>query len=311
MINNDKVANQYKVLMKKLGVSISEAKTHVSKDTYEFAKRWISAGREITGLPLGGLIRNINDPKVAYTIVSEYFERMNIYHSVKQFISLCYNGYYIPKLGKFNFYRVMKYLYHYDVAVRFRRGLLTQDQLRSYIVGQNPAMDQLPSDLIPLLRESFVKGSQNLLSKSINGMMKVNKKLLTFYPDSEADASLIYSSPLINSISNYIDNCIKQIELVVNIDDPVEVLDAMSGIVLPDLDKLVLQVRDVQKRTTILDKVWRNSIRELVKYNPSDQYFGSAMETEERTLNLSGLVAYSINNLKFAKLGLNPILNKT
>jgi len=40
VIKNNKVARSYISFMTKLGVSISEHKTHVSKDTYEFAKRW-------------------------------------------------------------------------------------------------------------------------------------------------------------------------------------------------------------------------------------------------------------------------------
>jgi len=39
VIYNDAVAHKYKVIMARLGVDISFAKTHVSKDTYEFAKR--------------------------------------------------------------------------------------------------------------------------------------------------------------------------------------------------------------------------------------------------------------------------------
>jgi hypothetical protein len=42
--------------MTKLGVKISVPKTHVSKDTYEFAKRWIRGGKEITGIPLKGVL---------------------------------------------------------------------------------------------------------------------------------------------------------------------------------------------------------------------------------------------------------------
>jgi hypothetical protein len=39
VINNDKIANKYITIMTRLGVDISNAKTHVSKNTYEFAKR--------------------------------------------------------------------------------------------------------------------------------------------------------------------------------------------------------------------------------------------------------------------------------
>jgi hypothetical protein len=39
VINNDKVARKYISVMQKLGVDISLQKTHISVNTYEFAKR--------------------------------------------------------------------------------------------------------------------------------------------------------------------------------------------------------------------------------------------------------------------------------
>jgi len=39
VINHDKVALAYLTLMRKLGVEISMNKSHISYDTYEFAKR--------------------------------------------------------------------------------------------------------------------------------------------------------------------------------------------------------------------------------------------------------------------------------
>jgi hypothetical protein len=39
VICNDKVAQKYIAIMTRLGVHISPHKTHVSKNTYEFAKR--------------------------------------------------------------------------------------------------------------------------------------------------------------------------------------------------------------------------------------------------------------------------------
>lgn len=52
VIANSDVAREYLGLMNELGVGISEAKSHVSNDTYEFAKRWYQAGTEITGIQL-------------------------------------------------------------------------------------------------------------------------------------------------------------------------------------------------------------------------------------------------------------------
>jgi hypothetical protein len=48
------VAEGYKRLMESLGVEISMQKTHVSNDTFEFAKRWIHRGEEISPFSFGG-----------------------------------------------------------------------------------------------------------------------------------------------------------------------------------------------------------------------------------------------------------------
>jgi hypothetical protein len=79
VIKNDKVAKKYIEIIKGLGVELSEQKTHVSKNTYEFAKRWIQwdKNREITGLPLGGILRNINNPNIVFTILYDYFKIKN------------------------------------------------------------------------------------------------------------------------------------------------------------------------------------------------------------------------------------------
>lgn len=55
VIADDAVAEAYRAILSELGVPISEAKTHVSHDSYEFAKRWIVGGNEVTPAPLGSL----------------------------------------------------------------------------------------------------------------------------------------------------------------------------------------------------------------------------------------------------------------
>jgi hypothetical protein len=41
VIKDKQVATMYIKWIKRLGVEISQAKTHISEDKYEFAKRWI------------------------------------------------------------------------------------------------------------------------------------------------------------------------------------------------------------------------------------------------------------------------------
>jgi hypothetical protein len=56
VIYDDRVATEYKDIISKLGVEISALKTHVSKDSYEFAKRWFKNGTEVTGVPINAII---------------------------------------------------------------------------------------------------------------------------------------------------------------------------------------------------------------------------------------------------------------
>jgi hypothetical protein len=56
VIYHDLVAEKYKELIASLGMPYSVEKTHVSDDTFEFAKRWFHQGVEITGFSLGGLL---------------------------------------------------------------------------------------------------------------------------------------------------------------------------------------------------------------------------------------------------------------
>ena len=56
VIADDKVALEYTWILQQLDVPVSPTKTHVSKDTYEFAKRWWHRGAEVTPFPVHGLL---------------------------------------------------------------------------------------------------------------------------------------------------------------------------------------------------------------------------------------------------------------
>jgi len=55
VIRSDAVAQSYKKILDILDMPISLTKTHVSSNTYEFAKRWVRDGKEITGFSVSGL----------------------------------------------------------------------------------------------------------------------------------------------------------------------------------------------------------------------------------------------------------------
>jgi len=61
VIRGTEAANLYKSIMASLDVSISNMKTHVSDDTYEFMKQWIHKGSHLTPLHLNQLIQRGQD----------------------------------------------------------------------------------------------------------------------------------------------------------------------------------------------------------------------------------------------------------
>jgi len=55
VIADSLVAQEYLSIIHTLGMPYSPEKTHVSDDTFEFAKRWFHQGVEITGFSISGL----------------------------------------------------------------------------------------------------------------------------------------------------------------------------------------------------------------------------------------------------------------
>lgn len=52
VLTDERVVKEYLNLMAELGVGISEAKSHMSQDMFEFAKRWYQGGVEVSGIQL-------------------------------------------------------------------------------------------------------------------------------------------------------------------------------------------------------------------------------------------------------------------
>jgi hypothetical protein len=74
VINHHGVAMQYLRLLKILGVDTSTSKTHISRERYEFAKRWYSVNLgEVTGFPLRGLVENFTNIHIVYMMFFDYF----------------------------------------------------------------------------------------------------------------------------------------------------------------------------------------------------------------------------------------------
>lgn len=59
VLTDGKIAHEYQAILDELGVKVSPMKTHVSAHTYEFAKRWIHKGTEVSGVPFTELFQAI------------------------------------------------------------------------------------------------------------------------------------------------------------------------------------------------------------------------------------------------------------
>nr|UYL95350.1 MAG: RNA-dependent RNA polymerase [Baoshan Mitov tick virus 1] len=132
VIKHDKIAKRYIKVIEKLGVDISLSKTHVSKDTYEFAKRWIKGPIEITGLPSRGIISNFKSPNIVFTILYDFYKiKKNTYTSsyslVESMGRLYSNFYLLQKSSKKNIYN--------KLFIRFNR------KIRERLLDFNTVLD--------------------------------------------------------------------------------------------------------------------------------------------------------------------------
>lgn len=76
VIADKAVSEKYCEILSVLGVGISTNKTHASQHTYEFAKRWISHGYEISGIPLRGLMSSWKKYHLLVPMIYSIVERM-------------------------------------------------------------------------------------------------------------------------------------------------------------------------------------------------------------------------------------------
>jgi len=199
VIYNDKVAQSYTTLIRLLGVEISNQKSHVSKDTYEFAKRWFKSGIEISPVPISGFVSNWANPKLLYSqlleliykgrgprsivdsldVIENLVSRLTI-PSTKHFMD------YIPNSGLFQQERAYS-----STQVKYARRSALELQLtlrnmrefdvertRSFMANATKSNDYT----LPTHEVSLFKEWNRAASGVVNGMaMSVIKDLSTYF----------------------------------------------------------------------------------------------------------------------------------
>jgi hypothetical protein len=202
-IDHDLVAKEYKILIKELGMPYSEAKTHTSKDGFEFAKRWFFRGSEITGFSTSGL--------------------MSVWKSYPQLINFLDNqsshGWELPFEGHpdlilqlhkaihgekfiFNKFQSMMKLYQLFYWLRHKKShAVYSSHIREYlcrIIGDTnwPILFNLQDqDIINLM---YLRARRNLVEKDLSSFQtqayKVNAKLWGFVKRKIKEAGVDHST---------------------------------------------------------------------------------------------------------------------
>jgi hypothetical protein len=75
VIGGKDLGETYLKVMDALGVEVSSHKTHVSTNTYEFAKRWFRNGIEISGLQVKAFQETWKSYPLLFQVIRSYYER--------------------------------------------------------------------------------------------------------------------------------------------------------------------------------------------------------------------------------------------
>jgi hypothetical protein len=173
VIANADVAQQYKILLSELDMPISEQKTHVSEDTYEFAKRWIHKGSEITGFAIAGL----GSVWERYSLLHNFLDTQRLHgwsldiDKHPDLITALYRVYGKPAQAE----RVIKLYNVFDsVAKAINTGDYEQLLIRTALVLgiEVPSIDPGFQDLNHMARAMMIKVKKRLVERDLERFQK-------------------------------------------------------------------------------------------------------------------------------------------
>nr|QIR30256.1 RNA-dependent RNA polymerase [Plasmopara viticola lesion associated mitovirus 33] len=131
VIANCDVAREYKLLLHQLDMPISFDKSHVSKDTYEFAKRWIVRGEEITGFSISGLFETWKK----YPLLKNFLDNQSEHGwnlERERHPDLILDIFKVMKRGHFIFEHVLRIIKLYKVFCQLSDDIKTGNSLNSF-----------------------------------------------------------------------------------------------------------------------------------------------------------------------------------
>jgi len=263
VINHDKVARKYLSIMRKLGVDISETKTHVSKNTYEFAKRWIQHKIEISGLPLGGIIRNIDNIATVTSITVGYIYRtyFPLKGTSRDLLYYCYNKMKIK--GKFLPSKLIKSRIDSSIfVIRYNLKLTTYEDIKLYINKYCKLEEfNVPKDEIyRFMDRVFSLGLNARAEKTTIEIKGFTEKFMK--PFDGIDVAKLMHSNIVHAVYNKLIG-VKRAVMKLNSDQNLQLVDVISLFNVDSPDTLLLNLRSGVHGAIHLDKIWRSSINHL------------------------------------------------
>lgn len=259
VIKNNRVAQIYIAMMQRWGVDISKAKTHVSKHTYEFAKRWIHHGEEISPLPCKGLLNHWKEPKTSLSILWDYCYKSNffpiksVYDIIKESSKrLVINKQYVTNC------LFAKRCEDFWIALRYVHDNLSPNELNNYLIRKEIIKDPISKDEAYLLLSRILNiGMGKVVSKVNISIINFYDKLFKeFYPEVK-DRNELYWHPVIASLSNIL---LDIDERLVQYKGTSQDLKSLAEyLTIPGVNDIIHLNRNIRKRVISIEKVWARS----------------------------------------------------
>jgi hypothetical protein len=256
VIKNDKVANRYMQLMEKWGVEISKHKTHTSMHTYEFAKRWIHHGKEISPLPVKGIMTHIGEPRSMLLLLLDWVLKTSFHldvpvlHAVKQ----SYKGIRIKKQFH-SMESLSRILDDYWVGLSYVKKIADPEQLRQFWIKRGWHEEKLPSS------EEIYDFTHRLTNIALGTVIeKTCEKLETYVESFKGKFMKDYPieelsfHPVFHSIRNILKNMDDRIlELDADTGDPLKLMDLF---IVPGVNEIIHLKRQIRREVTGIDRLW-------------------------------------------------------
>nr|WLK77423.1 RNA-dependent RNA polymerase [Suillus luteus mitovirus 6] len=309
VIKNDKIAKTYIEVIGKLGVSISAQKTHVSKDTYEFAKRWMRPkdSVELTGLPLNGLINNIKNPQIVASILYDYFIiKRNPFFSKLSLSKLVVNIYF--SLPYYSFNKKSKKVKKIFLTLNRR----DRNRIWTFITSLNITFNynydtlrnllgvKIKSDsyMLPNAKEALLEYKRILTRGAAEYIMDLNRSTLALPSKlidkfEVEDKNELVNYPIFTSISNTMHN-LK--DSIMSFDkDHSTLYDLSKELCELNIDSIFNKERNKIQSLMIMNKIFIKGINVINKHQ-DELFYGSSWADNSFDLELYPIIRMSLNN---------------